>query len=236
MAPHTPRAAFRRGLAALALLALLGLMAPVAHAQCPLTDLNCENVVTTTALAAVSTGCSIDGLTAFDAVQGTIDLAIPPYGYSLLPSDHAGVTLRDLFTVHGPADGAPYTLHLRVHGTGDAYSYGGPGDTDGILLTLSATIPQPGDPTSSRGWGTFSGFYVFDDSLDLVLQRTGGTPVGITIDAQASGTPGVAEGHLAYRFVDLPPGWGVTSCKGYVQEQPVPAIPATWGKVKAAYR
>jgi hypothetical protein len=216
-------------------LALAGRAVPAA-AQCPASDVNCEGDVTSTAAASYSAGCSIDGITGFDVPLATLDVAIPPFGYSLLYADHAEVILRDLFTFHGPADGTPYTIHLRVRARGDAYSPGGPGDSDGTILSLSATTPQAGDPSASRGWGTFAGSYSYDDSLDLVLTRLGGPPVGITLDASSVGSNGLATGHFDFRFVDLPPGWSVTSCKGYREEQPVPTRVASWGRVKAAYR
>ena len=45
----------------------------------------------------------------------------------------------------------------------------------------------------------------------------------------------VSAGAGGYRFVGLPAGASVTSCQGFAGD-PTPALPASWGGVKAAYR
>lgn len=45
---------------------------------------------------------------------------------------------------------------------------------------------------------------------------------------------GSAHGRLS--FEGLPQGSSITSCKGFRQDQPVPALPLSWGAVKASYR
>jgi hypothetical protein len=42
--------------------------------------------------------------------------------------------------------------------------------------------------------------------------------------------------HARLSFEGLPPGSSMTSCKGYRQDQPVPALARSWGGLKAIYR
>ena len=75
------------------------------------------------------------------------------------------------------------------------------------------------------------------DSLTLAIPRTGGDPIGLSIDAAATANYiGQVSATLDFEFVDLPPGWEVISCNGYHQGAPVPALARSWGSVKATYR
>jgi hypothetical protein len=78
-------------------------------------------------------------------------------------------------------------------------------------------------------------FVSFADSVDLVFTRPAGTPFGLEIHGDANHGYNL-NNHAQFVFLDLPPGAVVTSCKGYLQEQPTPAQATSWGNVKAAYR
>src|SRR5690348_8524224 len=93
--------AIARGAAALAVLTLGIGAAGAAHAQCPASSLNSEGSITPSTLAAVSLDCGEGGVTGYTVPGGTLDVAIPPFGYSLLPSDLAQVIVADDFTVTG---------------------------------------------------------------------------------------------------------------------------------------
>jgi hypothetical protein len=60
--------------------------------------------------------------------------------------------------------------------------------------------------------------------IEFKLQ--GGRAAGGSHDVEAAGV---------YRFVNVPAGVTVVSCRG-LAASPTPALPASWGKVKAAYR
>jgi len=182
-----------------------------------------------------ATDCADLVATSFDIPNGIIDQDIATPGIpTLRVSD---LQLRDEFTVSGPAAGTPIELRLRVHAAG--YVSAGAGDAQFAMLTL-ALEPFPlmvGDQLPQRTWGSVDVEVAFDDSLDLVLHRTAGEPIGILIRAQLSvGNYCWGDTHLAFRFVDLPPGCSVTSCKGYRQDPQVGAESMSWGRVKAAYR
>jgi hypothetical protein len=150
------------------------------------------------------------------------------------------LALRDAFTVTGPAPGSPILLHLRVHVHGFVNWDGACCPDSQAHVDLVPLEPQPGDPATHWSFGISSGpmtQYPFADSLDLTLARTAGAPIGIEIHAfSILHAPSSSDIEGQFTFVDLPPGWTVTSCKGYRKDQPVPATGASWGRVKAAYR
>jgi hypothetical protein len=211
------------------------LAASGAYAACPESTLDCNFATTNTSLPTDGVSCAAASRASYSIPAGKLDVAMP--SYQPLVIRHARAIVRDDFTVLGPGSGVPYTLRLRVHVTGNAYSPGGFGDDAGLTLALGPTTPLAGDPAPSHSWGTFDGPVAVDDSLDLVLNRLGGSPVGLTIDATAGGNgAGTSSGVMAFAFVGLPQGWSVTSCNGYAQDGPVPAAQASWGRVKASYR
>jgi hypothetical protein len=160
------------------------------------------------------------GSASYDYPAGTIDLT----AYTIPP---VGVHLVDAFTFHGPSPGTPVTFGLRVHY--DVLV----GSTSLGHLYLLPFNEEPADepqlimfPASNHSVGT----------LVMTLTRPAGAPVGLEIEASMSGGGmDSANGTFIFDFV-LPPGVSVTSCNGYVQDAPVPARPASWGEVKAAYR
>jgi hypothetical protein len=166
----------------------------------------------------------------YDVPAGTIRLGYNEWMW-------VAVSLRDEFTLTGPLHGTPITLHLRIRFHGSAGGYGS-GPSAGGVVSARALDPLPGDADAQKDYGApygLSGTTTFSDSLDFFLARPAGSPVGIEIHADA--TYGYAlDNQVQFEFLDLPPGSNVTSCKGYSQDEPVPALPVSWGHVKAAYR
>ncbi len=207
----------------------------VARADCPLTSVSCSGAGVDTAAPAFTASCDGHTAAAFDIPNATLDQNAP--GYESVSGSSSRIILRDAFTVHAPTSGVPYDLRLRVYARGHAFAAGGFGDTAGLILNESADPVVPFETYANKAWGTFDGSLDFDDSLDVVLHRHTGEPIGIAIDANLGAAAYCsATAQLRFRFVDLPAGWGVTSCKGYNQEEPVPARPMSWGTLKAAYR
>ena len=67
---------------------------------------------------------------------------------------------------------------------------------------------------------------------------TAGSPVIVEfglLAARASGGTLSAEGAAAWRFVDVPEGVSVTSCRGFVSG-PTPVAATSWGRLKSSYR
>jgi hypothetical protein len=219
-----------------ALAGFLLLAAPsAARADCPLSSASCSGHGVDTAAPAYAASCDGHTVASFDIPAATLDQNAP--GYESAYGSSAWIILRDEFTVHAPTSGTPFDLHLRVHARGHAFAAGGFGDTAGLILNLKADPEVPLETYAYKAWGTFDGSLDFDDSLDVVLHRTTGAPIGIAIDSNLGAAAYCSSNaHLEFRFVDLPAGWSVTSCKGFDQEQPVPARPVSWGSLKAAYR
>jgi len=221
--------------AARSLWLLFVVLAAPAAADCPPSPVGCNLDASETQDAIYSTSC--DGPT-------TLDVSIPAgtfAGSAWLPTvainRRAVFALRDQFTVTGLPAGTPIALKLRLHVTMESFAGGGPGDFAGFFLKPRAFPQLVGETYPEKGWGSNESSVVATDSLDMVLQRTAGTPIGMEIvfDLVAQAFC-YARAQASFEFVNLPPGVTVTSCHGYLQEPPVPARLASWGRVKAAYR
>jgi hypothetical protein len=98
--------------------------------------------------------------------------------------------------------------------------------------------PEPGEVPVEKAYGAPFGSVngtPFSDSLDFTFTRPAGTPFGLEIHGDAQRGYNLIN-NVRFAFLDLPPGATVTSCKGYRQEQPTPAVARSWGRLKAAYR
>ena len=214
---------------------LFVVLAAPAAADCLPIIVGCNRDAISTQDAVYSTSCDGGTTMSYDVPAGTYT------GSAWLPtvaSDRrAYLGLRDQFTVTGLPDGTPIALKLRMHATMESFAGGGPGDFAGLFLKPAALPAVVGESYPQTGWGSNDGSVAATDSLDMVLQRTAGVPIGmeIVVDLVAQAFC-YARAQVSFEFVDLPPGVTVTSCHGYLQEQPVPARPASWGSLKAAYR
>ena len=210
--------------------------------ECPASETLCgtgdyitgEPAATTTAPTFLKR-CDFAGLNgeeaAFDIPAGTFEVSISEGG-----SMH--LWLRDSFTITGPAAGTPIAFHMRfqVQGSVNWTSYG---PAQQVQVTVRPLELHAGDAATEWGFGLSSEprtTYPFASSFDITLQRLAGEPIGIEIDVQtAISNAGSTRLYGSFSFPDLPQGWSVDSCKGYHRDQPVPAIPTSWGSVKATY-
>lgn len=218
--------------------ASLAMSTTAAHAACLASSARCEQDTYAPTTPTYSIHCSNTIL----GVSG-VDYDVPGRSLSLYNDEAEGAELflNDEFIVNGPAVGSPITLHLRIryHGTVASFAPGGGGNG---VVGASALVAQAGDPPAAqKAFGdvnapaTGGTVPTFADSLDFVLPRTAGVPIGLQIHALIQN--GYNDNLVGdFRFIDLPPGANVTSCEGYTQEQPVPALARSWGSVKAAYR
>jgi hypothetical protein len=224
---------------ALAVLLLAGWLAlasgaTVARADCLASWVQCQQDTYEPTAATFHSECTTPTM-----YWGGVDYDVPARTMRLHYDEWmwVGLSLRDEFTLGGPAPGTPVTLHLRIryHGTAGGY---GSGPSGGGVISMRALAPEPGDVEAQKTYGApygLSGTMSYSDSLDFFLSRTAGTPVGIELHADA--TYGYyLDNQMEFVFLDLPPGSNVTSCKGYMQEQPTPALARSWGSLKAAYR
>jgi hypothetical protein len=129
--------------------------------------------------------------------------------------------------------------------THDVYTLVGPGNAavafEGLLQT-HAVLPAGGHYVASiegPGYAQASTFDVPDDELSVALSIVPGDTFMLVAFLSAYGdqsiqplAPVVANGTI--RFRGLPAGYSIVSCQNY--DLPTPALPATWGGVKALYR
>ena len=201
-----------------------------ARAQCPPSAVRCELDTYAPTDPTYSLQCS-------NTILGVsrIDFDVPQRQFEVGSFDSyygAELILQDAFTVSGPAPGTPIALRLRVRFNGFTHGLGR------ALVAAFPTTFEAGDDTTSRlfecdpqcGMASF-----FQDSLDLAITRPAGTPFGVALQGFVGYQFG-ARLWARYEFVGLPPGTSVTSCKGFNQEQPVPASLRSWGRLKAGYR
>jgi hypothetical protein len=166
----------------------------------------------------------------FDIPAASIDLESQSIGPT-------GAHVIELFTFHGPAPGTPLTVHLRAHVHAEIAARLGSTEAGGFAWLLPSE-DVPGDVVAppTHFPPNPGALAVYDGALDLVLTREAETPVGLEVEANVfAWNDNAARATVTFEFV-LPPGVSVTSCRGYVQDAPVPASPASWGVVKAAYR
>jgi hypothetical protein len=141
----------------------------------------------------------------------------------------------DDFTVQGPGPATSYVLRLRVRLR--MHAVVAAGSANNVSLMLNLYLADATSPRAFKAVSAFSGTSDVADSVDLAVPLTGNAPIGLVIEGAGNANfNATSSGTLDFSFVDLPPGWGVTSCNGYRQEPAVPALPRSWGTVKAAYR
>jgi hypothetical protein len=214
-----------------------------AAADCPASETLCGTGDSITGEPAASTTepifskmCSFAGLNGEDA---SFDIPAGMFKVAISEGGSMRLWLRDTFTITGPAAGTPVTFHMRfqVDGSVNWTSYG---PLQQVQVDVRPLEVHAGDTPAAWGFGLTTEprtAYPFANSFDLTLQRLAGEPVGIEIDAQSAiQNAGSTRLNGTFSFPDLPPGWSVTSCKGYHADRPVPALPKSWGHVKAAYR
>ena len=220
---------------------LLGLSvalgAPASTAACPTNELVIPNATPVLTDAPVSDLVDIrDGVVyyraAYDLVNGWVGMV---HSGSLAPTS---ALARDTFTLTGVAPGTPVPVRVQwvVDGSISTDGCGG----SGCWGNAEAEI-RSGD-LSAEKIASFNLYAAevrpFQLVVELPLTLIAGTATDIEFRLEGWRPPGAShksEGAGPYRFLDLPAEAGVVSCNGFVG-LPSPAMPASWGSVKAAYR
>jgi hypothetical protein len=126
------------------------------------------------------------------------------------------ISTHDTFTLTGPTSSSAlsFTAHLSK-------AFGGFGSRYG---------------QASLSVGQMLG--VVGPNSDIVLPIT--INVGDSFDLSTTLLAGVSAGHsdgsTTLTFTDLPAGYQVASCQGFIGSSPVPVSPISWGRVKLIYR
>ena len=147
------------------------------------------------------------------------------------------VHAADLYDVTGVPPGTKVTVILRMDIAAWAATDGCGGT--GCAGYVGAQITTPEQTREQHGIGhTFGGFVGFGFYVETPLTLTAGTPVPVAFMIEAHRTAGgnhEADGVGTFRFLGLTGGQAVVSCQGYVDPS-TPALPTSWGGVKARYR
>jgi hypothetical protein len=138
----------------------------------------------------------------------------------------------DVYVVHGPTAGTPVTFRAQLTVFGSVFSL------PGGLAVARAHFGVPAEPYLERVYGENGTHGPYEEVLELVLTRNSGEPFPLEFmvgaRGQAQGTQ--AGAGCSLRFTDFLSGTNITSCQGFRNTIGLPARPASWGGVKAAYR
>lgn len=228
----------------LAALAAVLLLAPSAHADCPVSTyywggLDPANPIVMFAAANDTTfrhqACeTIHGRYQVSAGR----LLAATYGCSVYSSfpDVTGLetVIEDDFTVTGLAAGTPVTFDALLDFHGVAFSQGEPGSGGGgrvRALILESAMNQVSVQQSTSGSSNVD----LTQTLVLHVNALAGTPVRLRFSVRGECLDGQAVADGTFRFAALPPGAAVHSCRGY-SSMPVAAHRASWGQLKVHAR
>ena len=219
---------------------LLAFLSATAHAACP------ANVLKYASNSTESTA------SAYDIPLGTWFGEPVHLGYDLAQGllhehNYAGlggacwVRATDLYDVEGVAAGTivPATLELTVSNI-EVGTESGCGGTGCWGFVHARLIAGADSVEQSAGINVYNVGKVSlpPFKVQLGVTFTAGTPVALTSWLEGHQTAGGAhetDADGTIRFLGLPSGVHVTSCQGYVDPS-VPALPSSWGALKAAYR
>jgi hypothetical protein len=152
------------------------------------------------------------------------------------------MTVRDIYRIVGPASAVPIPFRARVvlsgHASGSMETVPGAGSgCFGSSVTFEL-IPEGGLPAYAEIGSSQSpcAGVDIDAVVELALAKLPGEEFLLRhrfyISSGAYQTA-FAEGLLT--FLDLPPGYSIASCQGYVGPA-VPTSNASWGQLKHTYR
>jgi hypothetical protein len=216
-----------RTLAAFALVFAVLLVPTRAFSDCPLSCINYSNC-TTLPVRSVSEGAvhgSGPGTGSYNLPAGTLQAS----GYASGGfGGGAEVDARDRYKVIGIPAGTPlaFNAQLDVSGSGAQTGYFYASLLEGTSNQQSWSNSNPGEL-----------MYIVNTSLVLTINRLAGEEFEMTSTVSAgTGQIGSASTSAALHFANLPQGAQIVSCQGFVQDFPVPALPASWGSLKAQYR
>jgi hypothetical protein len=180
----------------------------------------------------VNSGGDITGRAAFDLVAGTLALV---HGGGLSPTF---VVARDLFDVTGVPPGTKVVLVVELVAMGTVSSPGCGGS--GCHGVLEGTITAGGESAFEQAIGTVfaPGVVPVAVAPRLAVTLVAGTPTPIEVELRGRRTPGGnhrVEATGSYRWLGLPAGTGIVSCRGFTGAPTPVQSTASWGRVKAAY-
>lgn len=169
--------------------------------------------------------------TAHCEVQG------PPCPTEIVNVLDVGQYTSDDFVLTGPTgpDAVEFRVLLHVIGsaTNGCHTYCDP-------FTGCHTTCTPGSISASLGDGSQTSASgpaaTLGTDLQLTLHRAVGEHFHLDRSLYAHAFCGSFSSLSSQLEIVLPPGYGVTSCYGYTASGPVPALRASWGKVKTLYR
>jgi hypothetical protein len=212
-------------------IAMLVLLPGRAIAVCPTNTLDASGNVVVTADAAHSTlgvyRCEYGdvvslghGSVGYDLAHGTLTASgtTEPEccGYG------SGST-HDVFTLFGPAGSALISLTAHLHVTASVTGSGTAGASLREGASNGASYADPPGPD--------------DATISITIARHVGETFDLFLDYNATACgDGDASLNGTLSFSDLPPGYAVASCQGFLSDPSVPAATTSWGRLRAIYR
>ena len=180
-------------------------------------------------------------------VCGDFSLSLPAGTMELAGSGGGGeqscgpfLSASDLYQVVGPASAVPIPLEVRVHVTGSVTAELRSWPFIGLVCggaQMNFKLFSGAASTQFVGVNDFQpcAGKSFVTDLVLPLARLPGEqfPVGYDLFISSHGGTGTMRGEVS--FANLPAGYSIVSCQGYVG-QPVPIVARSWGRLKQAYR
>lgn len=220
---------------ALACLAIVPTLA--AADQCPSSEMSITDhpplvSTTTTYDSSVYYGGMAGYRVAYDHPAGTVEV------YHCCSLGRTYMKARDSYDVAGVPAGTPVVVVAELSVEGAILSLGcsasGCWGTLGFSLASGASLRE-----SYLTRNMFAeGREPVQGGVELPITIVAGQPVTIERQLWAQKAPGGnhgAEGIGRLRFSGLPEGARVVSCQGF-QDDPVPTLRRSWGKLKSAYR
>jgi hypothetical protein len=212
-----------------------------ANAGCPESCIRIPNVGTScspaavrdTALTAVQTGhlCTDYFEARYDIPQATLFLTSgSPFG-----GCDPEITVEDDFVVHGLPDGTPVSFTGRFEVSAEYYCQLGYG---GVSASLRAGVGIPASLAWALGQNDCTNPVPNSRAEVLTVPISGlaGSPIRMRFVLGATMGELFGANVLGkFGFDGLPNGTTIVSCNGFV-DGPVPAQPASWGRLKAQYR
>ncbi len=219
---------------------LLAPAAPGLAQECPGGALSCLNDDLPSSAPVAERDCSdplgLHSLLGFDAPHGLA------YAESWGPGFHYNLSrLVDEFTVSGAPPGTPLLIMAVCDVRMDTYMpTGGGSDSSDASSSVGAVLIDPADGRSEEAGvagASLSGWVAWTRQVRMEFTIAPGTPFLVEYKVGATTTWFArALVRSTLRFEGLPPGARIASCKGFLQDAPVPALARSWGQVKAAYR
>ena len=219
---------------------------PAVLAECPQNLIRCgafsDDQDRMTSAARDSVECSEAGDTAgayYDLTLGW--LVAGASGGDI--SAFARASAHDRYQIIGVEPGTAVSLVAEMGASGGAGAYGHCAFSpyasvsatlerdDGTRVRVSAGSSYSYPDCTPVGSGSLSA------TLQLPLEVIAGEEFGLHMEVTASASWGDGTASMSgLAFSGLPPGASIVSCQGFLQESPVQALQASWGRVKSIYR